>query len=102
MAAPNGHPPVEIGGSDACQGDSGGPMVKWQRIKKNGRVMQKAYLIGIVSRGEGCAYADLPGLYTRLVVNINKCVPCMYSIVGVGGGWESNASIIRERGYRYL
>ena len=75
VAAPNGHPPVEIGGSDACQGDSGGPMVKWQRIKKNGRVMQKAYLIGIVSRGEGCAYADLPGLYTRLVVNINKYVP---------------------------
>jgi len=66
VAAPNGHPPVEIGGSDACQGDSGGPMVKWQRIKKNGRVMQKAYLIGIVSRGEGCAYADLPGLYTRV------------------------------------
>ena len=47
---------MEIGGSDACQGDSGGPLVKWQRIKKNGRVMQKAYLIGLVSRGQGCAY----------------------------------------------
>jgi len=57
---------LSIGGSDACQGDSGGPLVKWQKIKKNGRMTQKAYLIGIVSRGEGCAYADIPGIFTRV------------------------------------
>ena len=57
--------PVVIGGSDACQGDSGGPLVKWQRVRKNGRMSQKAYLIGIVSRGKGCAYADQPGIYSR-------------------------------------
>jgi len=57
---------MSIGGSDACQGDSGGPLVKWQKIKKKGRISQKAYLIGLVSRGEGCAYADIPGIFTRV------------------------------------
>ena len=56
---------LQIGGSDACQGDSGSPLIKWQRIRKNGKISQKAYLIGIVSRGEGCAYYDMPGIYTR-------------------------------------
>ena len=56
---------LQIGGSDACQGDSGSPLIKWQRIRKNRQISQKAYLIGIVSRGEGCAYYDLPGIYTR-------------------------------------
>ena len=56
---------IRIGGSDACQGDSGGPLIKWQRIRKHGRVTQKAYLVGIVSRGKGCAYIDQPGIYTR-------------------------------------
>ena len=46
---------LQIGGSDACQGDSGSPLIKWQRIRKNGKISQKAYLIGIVSRGEWCA-----------------------------------------------
>jgi len=66
IETPRGEPLVEIGGSDACQGDSGGPMVKWQTVRKNGRRYKKAFLIGIVSRGQGCAYADLPGLYTRV------------------------------------
>ena len=58
---------MSIGGSDACQGDSGGPLVKWQQIRKQDRISHKAYLVGIVSRGEGCAYADIPGIFSRLV-----------------------------------
>ncbi|XP_059414473.1 transmembrane protease serine 9-like [Carassius carassius] len=49
--------PLE-GGKDSCQGDSGGPMVS-----KQGSVWVQS---GVVSFGDGCALANLPGVYARV------------------------------------
>ena len=46
---------------DSCQVDSGGPMWKWI-----GKENPTATIIGVVSRGEGCARQDSPGIYTRV------------------------------------
>ena len=50
-----------IGGTDSCKGDSGGPLYKFAK-NKNGE--KRAYLVGVVSRGAGCAKFNRPGVYT--------------------------------------
>ena len=45
-----------LGETDSCQGDSGGPLYKF--------VKDRAYLVGVVSRGDDCAGFNQPGIYT--------------------------------------
>ena len=54
-----------FGGTDACQGDSGGPLWVWTYKQGSAKVVQ-GYQVAIVSRGEGCAYRNKPGIFTML------------------------------------
>jgi len=56
-----------LGGTDSCQGDSGGPLYQWYDTGKGER---KAYLIGVVSRGTGCANHNSPGIFTRITKHL--------------------------------
>lgn len=51
------------GGHDTCQGDSGGPLLC--REPSN---LDRWYVAGIVSHGEGCARPMEPGVYTRVAL----------------------------------
>ena len=50
-----------LGDTDSCQGDSGGPLYKFVKDKAG---QDRAYLVGVVSRGDDCAGFNQPGIYT--------------------------------------
>lgn len=76
-----------VGGTDSCagnyhqciathnchiyhfilSGDSGGPYYQWFDTG-NGR--RAAYIIGVVSRGKGCANFNSPGIFTRITKHL--------------------------------
>ena len=45
-------------------GDSGGPLYLWDKDK--GRKKKRAIIIGVVSRGTGCANFNKPGIFTKI------------------------------------
>eukprot|EP00094_Tigriopus_californicus_P005766 TCALIF_05559-PA protein Name:"Similar to ST14 Suppressor of tumorigenicity 14 protein (Homo sapiens)" AED:0.72 eAED:0.74 QI:0/0/0/0.5/1/1/6/0/440 len=65
-----------LGGRAACQGDSGGPLWVWAyrhlkpmselTLEEKRKLEIRAYQIGVVSRGNGCAYRNQPGAYTSV------------------------------------
>ena len=50
-------------GDGACQGDSGSSLWKWIEDKTG---KSHPVLVGIVSRGLGCARYNEPGIYTKV------------------------------------
>ena len=49
---------------DACQGDSGGPYFTYTNDPLTGRM--RAVIVGVVSRGNGCAQRNEPGKATKV------------------------------------
>ena len=45
-------------------GDSGGPLYLWTNDKH--RTEKRATIIGVVSRGTGCANFNKPGIFTKI------------------------------------
>ena len=89
---------INLPGQDTCQGDSGGPL--WTEVNNRAVLIGSLILgqekdqklidfpfhplvfslhsiLGLVSRGRGCAQAHYPGIYTRV------SLPCFHPITPI-------------------
>ena len=53
-------------------GDSGGPLYQWFKTPKG----ERAFVVGVVARGTGCANINKPGIFTR----VTKFIPWIRKI----------------------
>lgn len=65
-----------LGGQDSCQGDSGGPLIVY--LPYRGKL--RAFTIGVVSRGAGCANFNQPGVFSKVSAHLDW----IYSKAGHG------------------
>merc|ERR1712126_520691 len=72
-----------LGGQDSCQGDSGGPLVVYLPYKDQLR----AFTIGVVSRGAGCANFNQPGIFSKVSAHLDW----IYSKAGNGKCGDSSS-----------
>ena len=71
----------------------GGPLWKWIPVKYRGVVESRAMLIGVVSRGIGCARKDSPGVYTR----VREYIRWIYKYVKISGSCSKSRKTRRKR-----
>jgi hypothetical protein len=64
---------VTEGGRDTCQGDSGGPYVA--ELDGDGDGTPEPTLVGVTSRGNGCAFEGYPGFATRVSAYVDWIIP---------------------------
>jgi hypothetical protein len=86
------------GGTDSCQGDSGGPLWKWTRKGRD----RRAVLVGIVSRGWGCARKDAPGIYTKVSAYKDWIQNHIRGLESCGDGYDSSRKQFERKRFERL
>nr|XP_040581182.1 uncharacterized protein LOC121129525 isoform X2 [Lepeophtheirus salmonis] len=81
-----------FGGSDSCTGDSGGPLYTWKK--------RYAVLIGIVSRGYGCALYNQAGVYARISAKLSWIKDIIKDGDCTASDRSKNLRKLRKRGRR--
>jgi secreted trypsin-like serine protease len=70
-------------------GDSGGPLFVNEKLLEPNGTSVRAFLIGAVSRGHGCARMNYPGIYSRIKallpwIKLHTMTPQVFTKIGLG------------------